>query len=119
VAHRKSAGAADVTRGALALVEDRAKAEPLLSDLRSGRRSWESLTKRERSAIAPGPLVDCLLEASFACRFDNPARMVALAKAACAVADGLSTRRYGRELTADLRARAWLSSETPTGWRRT
>jgi tetratricopeptide (TPR) repeat protein len=107
VVYPKGTGGVDRASGRLALAEDRARAEPLLAELRAGRRLWEDLTGGERRRISPAALVDYLLEASFACRFADPARMVALAEAACAVADRLTSRRYGRELTADLRARAW------------
>jgi tetratricopeptide (TPR) repeat protein len=90
----------------LALARDRARAEPLLVKLRGGSR-WEDLPQRERRSLTGGPLVEYLLETSFGFRFSDPARMVDLAKAACAVADRLDRRRYGRELVADLRARAW------------
>jgi tetratricopeptide (TPR) repeat protein len=79
----------------------------MLASLRSGERRWESLSDRERRQIPPVGIVDYFLEASYACRFEDPAGMVRLAKAACAVADSLSAKRYGRELTADLRAKAW------------
>jgi tetratricopeptide (TPR) repeat protein len=90
----------------LALAQDRKKAEPVLAKLRGGTR-WEELTERERRSLSRGPLVEFLLETSYAFRFDDPSRMVELAKAACAVADRLDRRRYGRGLVADFRARAW------------
>jgi tetratricopeptide (TPR) repeat protein len=93
-------------RGQLALARDRAKAEPLLAKLRGGSR-WEDLLPRERRALSRGPLVEYLLEASLSFRFSDPVQMVDLASAACAVADRLDRRRYGRALVADFRARAW------------
>jgi tetratricopeptide (TPR) repeat protein len=94
--------------GLLALEQDRERTAPLLSQLRSGARHWKDLTGREqRSLLSSGPLVDYLLEKSFNLRSEDPPRMVSLARAACALADSLKTRRYGRRVLADLRARAW------------
>lgn len=106
VANRDVGSREGAVRGLLALARDRAKAESLLAKLRGGSR-WEDLPQRERRRLSRGPLVEYLLETSYGFRFDDPARMVDLAKAACAVADRLDRRRYGRELVADFRARAW------------
>ncbi len=106
VANRNVGSREAKVRGQLALARDRATAEPLLAKLRAGSR-WEDLPPRERRSLLRGPLVEYLLETSFGFRSDDPARMVDLAKAACAVADRLDRRRYGRELVADFRARAW------------
>jgi tetratricopeptide (TPR) repeat protein len=75
--------------------------------LRRGDRQWEVLTTSERRILSRGPLVDYLLEKGFAARFQDPQKMADLAKTACAVAGGLSTKRYGRAVVADMRARAW------------
>ena len=91
----------------IALEKDRARAAPLLSRLRSGERRWEDLSASERHLLSRGPIIDYLLEKSFSFRFEDPQRMISLAKTACAASDGLETRRYGRKVVTDLRARAW------------
>jgi tetratricopeptide (TPR) repeat protein len=96
-----------MVRGLFALEQDRDRAAPLLAQLRAGTRRWEGLSGPERRVLSQGPLIDFLLETSYSLRFDNPQAMLSFAKAACAVADGTSPRRYGREVLADLRARAW------------
>jgi tetratricopeptide (TPR) repeat protein len=96
-----------IVLGKLALERDRSRAEPLLAQLRGGARRWQDLTDPEQRLLLQGPLIGYLLEKSYSCRFDDPQRMVALAKAACAVADDLKPRRYGRYVVADLRAQAW------------
>jgi tetratricopeptide (TPR) repeat protein len=94
--------------GRLALEEDRERAAPLLSQLRSGSLRWEDLPGRQqRSLLSSGSFVDYLLEKSYNLRSEDPQRMVSLAKAACALADSMTQRRYGRRVVADLRARAW------------
>jgi len=96
-----------MVRGLLALEEDRARVEPLLSQLRAGIRRWQELTGPERRMLSRGPLIEFFLEASYGRRFDDPPGMLSFAKAACAIADQMGTRRYGKEIVADLRARAW------------
>jgi tetratricopeptide (TPR) repeat protein len=96
-----------MARGLIALEEDRARAEPLLSQLRANERQWRDLTELERQVLSRGPLIDFLLETSYSLRFDNPPAMLSLARAACAVADRMGARRYGKKVLADLRARAW------------
>lgn len=105
--HRPSTERELIARGLMALEEDRAQAEPILAELRRGDRQWRELTASERRVLSRGPLVDYLLEKGFAARFQDPQRMVSLAKAACAVAQGLSTKRYGRAVVTDIRARVW------------
>jgi len=104
VAHRDVGSREARVRGMLALAKDRARAEPVLARLRAGA-CWDDLSLRERLTLARGPLVEYLLETSYGLRFEDPDRMVDLAKAACAVADRLDRRRYGRQLVADFRAR--------------
>ena len=96
-----------VALGLMLLKTDQIQAEPLLTELRAGVRHWKDLSERELQTLERGPLIDFLLEKSFSLRFDNPTRMVDLARAACVVADNLRVRRYGKEVVADLRARAW------------
>lgn len=48
-----------------------------------------------------------LLERSWAVRYENPKRMVTLARFAVEVAQNLDAQRYAPELLADLEARAW------------
>lgn len=52
-------------------------------------------------------LCESLISRSQACRYQDPEQMVLLAERAVAVADGLDPMEYGRELAADLRARAF------------
>ncbi len=52
-------------------------------------------------------LCETLLSRSQACRYQDPEQMVLLAQRAVAVAEGLDHMEYGRELAADLRARAF------------
>lgn len=96
-----------VLRGLLALEHDRAKASSLSRQLQSGERAFESLTEEERKAFEGAPLVELVLERSWASRYDDPQRMITLAETARVLADNLSLRRYGKEIVADLRARAW------------
>jgi tetratricopeptide (TPR) repeat protein len=93
--------------GLVVLEQDRDRAAPLLLKMRSGERWWQDLSRPEHRILSRGPLIDFLLETSYGLRFDNPKGMVSFARAACAVADGLGPRRYGRQVVADLRARAW------------
>ncbi|HEY0513772.1 MAG TPA: hypothetical protein VGH73_17825 [Thermoanaerobaculia bacterium] len=78
-----------------------------MTQLRAGMRGWQDLTKPERRLLSRGPLIDFFLETSYSLRFDDPPAMLSFAKAACAVADQMDFRRYGKEIVADLRARAW------------
>jgi tetratricopeptide (TPR) repeat protein len=94
-------------QGLLALEQDRDRAAPLLSELRAGTRLWAGLSGPEHWILSQGPLIDFLLEMSYSLRFDDPQGMVSFARAACAVADGMNPRRYGRLVMADLRAQAW------------
>jgi tetratricopeptide (TPR) repeat protein len=94
-----------MARGLIALEEDRARAEP--PQLRAGTRRWQDLTGPERRVLSRGPLIDFLLETSYGRRFEDPPGMLSLARAACAVADRMGSRRYGKKVVADLRARAW------------
>jgi tetratricopeptide (TPR) repeat protein len=96
-----------VLRGRLALELDRERACPLLAQLQGGARHWEDLTEEERSLLRGAPLIDLLLERSFALRYEDPKEMVALADAARVLAEALGSRRYGRKVKADLCARAW------------
>ncbi len=52
-------------------------------------------------------LCESLIARSQACRYQDPEQMVLLAQRAAAVAEGLDPNEYGRELVADLRARAF------------
>ncbi len=52
-------------------------------------------------------LCETLLSRSQACRYQDPEQMILLAERAVAVAEGLDPMEYGRELAADLRARAF------------
>ena len=109
MAKRPPAGNQDaIVRGLILLDKDRAQAGPLLAQLKGGVRRWTDLTDREQRALSRGPLVDYLLERSYEFRSADPGRMISFAEAACALADGLETRRYGRQVVADLRARAWV-----------
>jgi tetratricopeptide (TPR) repeat protein len=96
-----------MVRGLFALEQDRNRAAPLLSQLRAGTRRWEDLSGSEHQILSRGPLIDFLLETSYSLRFDNPRAMLSFAKAACAVADGMDQKRYGKQVVTDLRARAW------------
>jgi hypothetical protein len=96
-----------IAKGLLALEEDRARAEPLLAQLQAGTRHWQDLTGPELRLVSRGPLIDFLLKTSYSLRFEDPPGMLSLAKAACAVADRLGPRRYGKEVVADIRARTW------------
>jgi len=102
IAHDRS-----VLRGLLALERDRAKASSLSRQLQSEERTLESLTEEERKAFEGAPLVELVMERSWASRYDDPQRMISLAETARVLADNLSVRRYGRKVVADLRARAW------------
>ena len=96
-----------MVRGLLALEQDRDRAAPLLSQLRAGTKRWEELSGPERQILSRGPLIDFLLETSYGLRFDNPEAMLSFARAACAVADGMGPKRYGKQVLTDLRAGAW------------
>jgi len=97
-----------VLRGLIALERDRERARLLLRELQEGRRCWEDLSARERWLFQGGPLVDLVLERSFALRYDDPEEMVALADAGRVLAENLRIRRYGRRVKADLCAQAWM-----------
>ncbi len=97
-----------VIRGLVVLESDRKRASPLVTELREGKRSWKELSKKERSLLQGVPLIDLLLEHSFALRYDDPEEMVNLADAGRVLAENLRLRRYGRRVRADLCARAWI-----------
>jgi tetratricopeptide (TPR) repeat protein len=65
------------------------------------------LNEEEQKAFEGAPLVELVMERSWASRYDNPQRMISLAETARVLADNLSVRRYGRKVVADFRARAW------------
>lgn len=96
-----------VLRGYLSLELERLVAKPLLDELCAGRRKWSDLRNREKRLLAGAPLIEYLLDRSFELRYSDPEAMVEFAKAAHLVAEGVSTRRYGRKVLADLRARVW------------
>jgi tetratricopeptide (TPR) repeat protein len=96
-----------VVRGLVALERDRAKASALISSLKSGERSLESLTEEERKVLAGAPLMELVMARSWALRYDDLPKMIALAETARVLADNLSIRRYGRRVVSDSRARAW------------
>lgn len=96
-----------VIRGLVALESDRERAFPLLAQLREGKKCWEDLSPEERSILQGAPLIDLVLERSYALRYDDPGEMVALADSGRILAENLKVRRYGRKVKADLCARAW------------
>ena len=59
-----------------------------------------------RSSSQNWGLCETLLSRSQACRYQDPEQMILLAERAVAMAEGLDPMEYGRELAADLRARA-------------
>jgi len=60
-----------------------------------------------RGASQSWGLCESLIARSQACRYQDPEQMVLLAERAVAVAEGLDPMDHGRELAADLRARAF------------
>ncbi|HYN22061.1 MAG TPA: tetratricopeptide repeat protein [Thermoanaerobaculia bacterium] len=60
-----------------------------------------------RSSPHSWGLCESLIARSQACRYRDPEQMVLLAQRAVAVAEGLDPMEYGKELVADLRARAF------------
>lgn len=58
------------------------------------------------STVGP-PGFEALLERCAAVRYDDPARMVDLARFAASLADRLDSRQYGTKRVANLRCRAW------------
>ena len=66
------------------------------------------MSEADRSLLQGGPLIDLVLEKSFALRYDDPEEMVALADAGRVLAENLRILRYGRRVKADLCARAWI-----------
>jgi tetratricopeptide (TPR) repeat protein len=93
--------------GYLVLESDRRRASGVLTRLRSGEASMDDLSPEDLALVDHGPLLDLLLERSCAARYDDPARMIQLARAACAFAKAMPTSRYGQEVVEDLRARTW------------
>jgi len=85
------------------LDRDLYEASPLVERLKAG----VQLSRTERKKISGGPLVLCLMDLSFSLRFHDAQMMVQFAEAACSEAVRLPDRRYGEEVAADLRARAW------------
>ncbi len=102
-------------RGLLRLERERRIAQPLLAALDRGERSWADFSHSERRLLAGAPMIDHILQESFALRYRDPQEMVLLADRARQLAEGLPTRRYGARVLADLRARAW--SELGNAWR--
>src|ERR1700681_97063 len=103
-----ASGDRSVLRGLLALEQDRARASSLVVSIQSGERSFVDLTEEERQAFEGAPLVELVLQRSFAARYSDPQRMITLAKTARVLADHLSVKRYGRKVVLDFRARAWV-----------
>jgi tetratricopeptide (TPR) repeat protein len=58
--------------------------------------------------LAGRPVIEALLERSWALRFEDPNQMVRLARAATIVAGGLDKRELGARETEDLRSRVWM-----------
>lgn len=100
---RPSTVAEAIALGRTILEQDRSKAAPFLAAMESRRALDPGILRR----LSGAPLVDLLRTISYGFRFEDPAKMVRFAIAACKVADGLSNRRYGKEIAADLRAEAW------------
>lgn len=75
--------------------------------LEAGRRVWESLSPHEQALARGVALIDRLLERAVALRFADPAEMVSLAEAACALSETLPRERYGAKVVNDIQARAW------------
>lgn len=98
-----------VVRGLVALESDRERASPLVAQLRDGQRCWSELSEEEKALLRGAPLIDLVLDRSFALRYDNPDEMVALAETARLFAESLKIRRYGRKVKADLCAKAWAA----------
>lgn len=92
--------------GAALLEDERHQGRRLLADYLEGRRAWDELDAEEQR-LAGGPaLVDVVLAMSFRLRFEDPERMVELAKAACSLADRLRLDTIADPALVDLRARA-------------
>jgi tetratricopeptide (TPR) repeat protein len=85
-------------------MRDRERAAILLAAVTDGARSAASLSRTELRWLA-APLVDRLLERSAELRHEDPEGMIQAAEAARRLAFHLPTRRYGRKVVADLRAR--------------
>jgi tetratricopeptide (TPR) repeat protein len=66
------------------------------------------LPEEAEPAVPPTPPeLEALLDRCQALRYDDPSRMVELARFAAFLADRLESRRYGAKRVADLRCRAW------------
>jgi tetratricopeptide (TPR) repeat protein len=95
-------------KGLIALAKDRERAAPLVAQLKEGARAWEDLTKVERRLLLLGPpLIELLQDKGSRLRFDDPEEMLSALRTACALADSLGFRRYGKKVVSDLRAQAW------------
>jgi tetratricopeptide (TPR) repeat protein len=93
--------------GLLAVEEDLARAEPLLRELQASPRPWRELSEAHRNLLLGVPMVEFLRQSSRQARYEDPQKMVQLAESARLLADNLSEDRYGRQVIADFRARAW------------
>jgi len=78
-----------VVRGLVALESDRERASPLVAQLRDGQRCWSELSEEEKALLQGAPLIDWVLDRSFALRYDNPDEMVALAETGRLLAESL------------------------------
>jgi tetratricopeptide (TPR) repeat protein len=78
-----------------------------VAQLRDGQRCWSELSEEEKALLQGAPLIDWVLDRSFAVRYDNPEEMAALAEAGRLLAESLKIRRYGRKVKADLCAKSW------------
>jgi len=94
-----------IALGRLTLAKDRAKAAPLIDSLLNHRRPFRA---HEFRLLEGAPLVDLLSRISYSFRHDDPAKMILFAQAACSRAQQISNRRYGTEVSEDLRATAWI-----------
>lgn len=96
-----------VLQGIVALRRDRERAAPIIEELLGGKRDWSELTASERRLLEGVPLIDVALQKSFDLRYRDPAGMLRLAIKAQVLANGLSPRKYGAKVLADIKARVW------------
>lgn len=97
----------ELMRGLFRLEQDRREGGSLLRDLQTGVREWSSLTAEERDRLRGAPSIELLMARCLDLRYSDPEAMLRCGELAVQMADSLCQERYGSQLLADLKAKAW------------
>jgi tetratricopeptide (TPR) repeat protein len=99
------------------LASELTKAAPVLAAIMAGKLRFADLSGAQRRQVWGAPLVETLVEASQAVRFDDPHQMLEVAQLARRAVERMEVRYWSAEVVADLRART--SAELANAYRLT